>query len=280
MEISPLRNFNKETLAGKTAIITGAGGLLGPHHGIALSCAGAKVILADINHEGLESSKNKILQVNSEAQIDTVILDITNLKAVEDFEKSYRKSNKYIDILINNAAVNPKMKELGSKVTGRIEDYDLEEWNKEIAVGITGSFICSRVFGSIMAQEKEGVIINISSDIAIRAPDQRVYSPTMSFEDIQSYKPLGYPIVKTALLGMTRYFAEYWGPRNVRVNALLPGGVFDNQPKELVENVKKRTLLGRWANVDEYEDVIVFLASDSSAYMTGQSIIMDGGRSV
>jgi NAD(P)-dependent dehydrogenase (short-subunit alcohol dehydrogenase family) len=102
----------------------------------------------------------------------------------------------------------------------------------------------------------------------------------MSFDDIQSYKPLGYSIVKTALIGMTRYLAEYWGHKNVRVNALLPGGVYNNQPKQLVENVKKRTLLGRWANVNEYEDVIVFLASDSSAYMTGQSIVMDGGRSV
>ncbi len=275
-----MRNFSSNVLKGKTAIITGGGGLLGPHHAIGLSCAGAKIVLADLDQEGLESSKNKILQVNKEAQIDTIILDITNLETVVDFEKSYRENNKYIDILINNAALNPKMKEVSSKVTGRIEDYDLDEWKKEIDVGITGAFICSRVFGSIMAQKKEGVIINISSDLAIRAPDQRVYSPTMSFEDIQSYKPLGYTIVKTALIGMTRYLAEYWGHRNVRVNALLPGGVLNNQPKELIENVKKRTLLGRWAEVDEYEDIIVFLSSDSSAYMTGQSIVMDGGRSV
>jgi NAD(P)-dependent dehydrogenase (short-subunit alcohol dehydrogenase family) len=172
------------------------------------------------------------------------------------------------------------MKEIEEGVTGRVEDYDLNEWNKELNVGITGAFICSRVFGSKMAEKEKGVIINISSDLAIRAPDQRVYSPTESFDDIKSYKPLGYSIVKTALIGMTRYLAEYWGHKNVRVNALLPGGVYNNQPKELVENVIKRTLLGRWANVDEYEDVIVFLSSDSSAYMTGQSIIMDGGRSV
>ena len=172
------------------------------------------------------------------------------------------------------------MKEKTDGVTGKIEDYDLDLWNKEIEVGITGAFICSRVFGSRMADMGQGAIINISSDLAIRAPDQRVYSPTLSFEDIESYKPLGYSVVKTALLGMTRYLAEYWGHKNVRVNALLPGGVFNNQPQQLVDNVKNRTLLGRWANVDEYQDAIVFLASDASAYMTGQSIIMDGGRSV
>lgn len=280
METNPLGNFSKETLSEKTAMITGAGGLLGPHHGIGLSSAGAKVILTDIDEQGLEHSKNKILESNKDAIVETAILDITNLAAVENFEKSYIENNKYIDILINNAALNPKMKNTTSEVTGRIEDYDLNQWNKEINVGITGTFICSRVFGSRMAEKEGGVIINISSDLAIRAPDQRVYSPTLNFEDIESYKPLGYSVVKTSLIGMTKYLAEYWGHRNVRVNALLPGGVYNNQPQQLVENVKRRTLLGRWANVDEYEDAIVFLASDSSAYMTGQSIVMDGGRSV
>ena len=200
---------------------------------------------------------------------------------MEDFADSIKKNNETVDILINNASINPKMKNLDSFISGRIEDYDLNEWNKELNVGINGTFICSKVFGSRMAEnEKGGVIINISSDLAIRAPDQRVYSPTESFDDIKSYKPLGYSVVKTAMIGMTRYLAEYWGHKNIRVNALLPGGVLNNQPEELVNNVKKRTLLGRWANKDEYEDAIVFLASDSSAYMTGQLIIMDGGRSV
>ena len=275
-----MRNFTDNALKGKTALITGAGGLLGPHHGLGLSCAGAKVVLADIDSDGLEISKNKILEFNSKAEVEKIILDITDLDAVQRFNKVYTSKNKYIDILVNNAALNPKMKEISGHIAGKIEDYDMDQWKKEIDVGITGSFICSRVFGARMADERSGVIINISSDLAIRAPDQRVYSPTMSFDDIQSYKPLGYSIVKTALIGMTRYLAEYWGHKNVRVNALLPGGVYNNQPYQLVENVKKRTLLGRWANVDEYEDVIVFLASDSSAYMTGQSIVMDGGRSV
>ena len=275
-----MTNFTRNTLKGRTALITGGAGLLGPRHAIGLSSAGAKVILTDINAEGLEIAKNKILKIYNEAHIETYILDITNLDAVKNFQKTYTSKNKYIDILVNNAALNPTMKKVGANVTGKIEDYDMDQWNDEINVGITGAFICSRVFGTRMAAEGKGVIINISSDLAIRAPDQRVYSPTMSFDDIQSYKPLGYSIVKTALIGMTRYLSEYWGHKNVRVNALLPGGVFNNQPQQLVDNVKKRTLLGRWANLDEYEDAIVFLASESSAYMTGQSIVMDGGRSV
>ena len=275
-----MRNFKTNTLEGKSAVITGAGGLLGPHHAIALSYAGAKVYLLDIDDHGLDNCKKKLLKENPNASVEIFNADITNLESIESLSNSLTNEGIFIDILINNAALNPTMKEVEEGVTGRVEDYDLNEWNKELNVGITGAFICSRVFGSKMAEKEKGVIINISSDLAIRAPDQRVYSPTESFDDIKSYKPLGYSIVKTALIGMTRYLAEYWGHKNVRVNALLPGGVYNNQPKELVENVKKRTLLGRWANVDEYEDVIVFLASDSSAYMTGQSIIMDGGRSV
>ena len=275
-----MRNFKTNTLEGKSAVITGAGGLLGPHHAIALSYAGAKVYLLDIDDHGLDNCKKKLLKENPNASVEIFNADITNLESIESLSNSLTNEGIFIDILINNAALNPTMKEVEEGVTGRVEDYDLNEWNKELNVGITGAFICSRVFGSKMAEKEKGVIINISSDLAIRAPDQRVYSPTESFDDIKSYKPLGYSIVKTALIGMTRYLAEYWGHKNVRVNALLPGGVYNNQPKVLVENVIKRTLLGRWANVDEYEDVIVFLSSDSSAYMTGQSIIMDGGRSV
>lgn len=276
-----MRNFKKDTLKGCTALITGAGGFLGPNHALALTYAGAKVYLLDIDKEGLENCRKELISNNPTASHEIVICDITKISSLEDFADSIKKNNETVDILINNASINPKMKNLDSLISGRIEDYDLNEWNKELNVGINGTFICSKVFGSRMAEnEKGGVIINISSDLAIRAPDQRVYSPTESFDDIKSYKPLGYSVVKTAMIGMTRYLAEYWGHKNIRVNALLPGGVLNNQPEELVNNVKKRTLLGRWANKDEYEDAIVFLASDSSAYMTGQLIIMDGGRSV
>ncbi len=275
-----MQNFKKDTLAGKSALITGAGGFLGPRHALALSQAGAKVFLLDVNKEGLDSCEHKLVKENPSAIFESVICDITSLESVENLAIKLDSEGEKLDILINNASINPEMKNLNSGPSGRVEDYNLDEWNKEIDVGITGAFICSRVFGSRMAERNYGVIINISSDLAIRSPDQRVYSPTESFEDIESYKPLGYSVVKTALIGMTRYLAEYWGYKNVRVNAILPGGVFNNQPKHLVENVKKRTLLGRWANENEYEDAIVFLASDSSSYMTGQSVIMDGGRSI
>lgn len=273
-------SFKNNLLENKTALITGGGGLLGPQHAIALAGVGAKVILLDINKNGLEEAKSKILEKVDYAKIECYEVDIGELKEVEDLSHMLTNKNDHIDILVNNAAINPKMKDIDGEVLGRIEDYDIDQWNLELKVGITGTFICSRVFGSKMALKQGGVIINISSDLAIRSPDQRVYSPTGSFDDIKSFKPLGYSTVKTAVIGMTRYFSEYWGYKNIRVNALLPGGVFNNQGKELVKNVKDRTLLGRWAKVTEYNDAIVFLSSDASSFMTGQMLIMDGGRSV
>ena len=235
--------------------------------------------MLDINQDALLVSKNKILEMNSDALIEFYKIDITNLKQVEALAAKLIKKGTNVDILINNAALNPQMKN-DDAVTGKVEDYDLEQWKNELNVGLTGSFICSKVFGSQMAKKNSGVILNISSDIAVTAPDQRVYSPTESYSDIKSYKPVGYSVVKTGLIGLTKYLASYWGSKGVRVNALLPGGVYSGQEKYVYENIKKRIPLNRWAEINEYEDAIVFLTSDSSAFMTGESIIMDGGRSI
>ncbi len=275
-----VNSFHNTVLKGKTALITGGGGFLGPYHAIALLKAGAKVVLVDIDTMGLGKAEKTIKKHEPKASVLSYEIDISNLGLITELQQNLSKKNINIDILVNNAALNPKMDDLDGNVSGKVEEYDMDLWEMELKVGITGTFICSRVFGSEMAKRRNGAIINISSDLAIRAPDQRVYSPTGTFSDIKSFKPLGYSTVKTALIGMTRYFAEYWGHRGVRVNALLPGGVENNQGEPLIQNVKERTLLGRWAKKDEYQDAIVFLAGQSSDFMTGQSIIMDGGRSV
>ncbi len=274
-----MSRFEKNILEGKTALITGAGGILGPRHAKALASVGANLILLDISEKNLRAVEKNIRDEFSSINIDTYIADISKLGQIKNISENIVKENKKVDILINNAALNPQMLD-SEGISGMVESYDMDQWNAEINVGLTGTFICSRVFGEMMAKNNSGVIINISSDLAIRAPDQRVYSPTESYEDIQSFKPIGYSVIKTALIGMTKYLAEYWGYKGVRVNALLPGGIYSGQANFIFENVKKRTLLGRWAKIDEYEDAIVFLASDASAYMTGQSIVMDGGRSV
>ncbi len=182
---------------------------------------------------------------------------------------------------MNNAEINPKMKEKNmNKVLNKIEDYDEKKIFSEIEVGIIGSFNCSKVFGTEMAKKKGGIIINISSDLGICAPDQRVYEKNENYAKIKNFKPVGYSISKHALGGLTKYLSTYWANKNVRCNTLALGAVLNNQPKFLIENVKKRIPLNRWAKRSEYKEAIKFLASEENSYMTGQTLVIDGGRTI
>jgi len=267
-------------LSGKCALITGGGGLLGPEHGIALAKCGAVVVLVDISEKGLELARQRIVAEVPNARIILAQTDISNEDDLVKLNDKLLRDKLQVDILVNNASVNPKMDCEGKRVAGSVEAYDLSELEKEIRVGIIGSFLCCKLFGSLMAERGHGVIINVASDLAVQAPDQRIYSPTGRIEDVKNFKPIGYSIVKSAMLGLNRYLAAYWAHRGVRVNCLLPGGVYNNQPAYLVDQLKERIPLGRMANLSEYQGAIAFLASEASSYMTGQMLIMDGGRSI
>jgi NAD(P)-dependent dehydrogenase (short-subunit alcohol dehydrogenase family) len=184
-----------------------------------------------------------------------------------------------VDILINNAANNPKVESASGQAWSRLENFPLDVWKADIAVGLTGAFLCSRVFGTEMAKRKNGVILNIASDLGVIAPDQRLYRQEGLAEDQQPVKPVTYSVVKTGLIGLTRYLATYWADRGVRVNAISPGGVFNGQPEDFVARLAKLIPMSRMAHVDEYQGAVLFLCSDASSYMTGQNLIVDGGRS-
>jgi len=278
--MNKLINKRRFNLSGKSALITGGGGLLGPEHGIALARYGAHVILVDINEKGLKRAKRRVnSQVNS-CEIEIFVTDITKENEILKLRDQLKDSDLFVDILINNAALNPKMDDSGIQNSGMVENYDIGQLNKELEVGIIGTFLCCKIFGSAMASLGKGTIVNIASDLAIQAPDQRVYSLTGKIEDVKQFKPVGYPIVKSAMLGLNRYLATYWAHRGVRVNCLVPGAVLTTQSDHLVKNISYRVPLGRLAEKYEYQEAIAFLASDASSYMTGQEIIMDGGRSI
>jgi len=131
-----------------------------------------------------------------------------------------------------------------------------------------------------MAQRGSGVILNIASDLSVIAPDQRLYRREGLPEEQQPVKPVTYSVIKTALVGLTRYLATYWADQGVRVNALSPGGVYNGQGEEFVTRLTNLIPMGRMADHDEYRGAIQFLCSDASRYMTGQNIAIDGGRSV
>jgi NAD(P)-dependent dehydrogenase (short-subunit alcohol dehydrogenase family) len=184
-----------------------------------------------------------------------------------------------VDILINNAANNPQVRPGVPLDWSRLETFPLEAWHADIAVGLTGAFLCSQVFGAEFARRGSGVIVMVASDLAVIAPDQRLYRRAGLPDREQPVKPVTYSVVKTGLIGLMRYLATYWADSGVRVNAISPGGVRAGQDEDFVQRLSSLIPLGRMANADEYEGAIVFLCSDASSYMTGSNLIIDGGRS-
>ena len=186
------------------------------------------------------------------------------------------------DILINNAAINPTTSSLVDNIrTTRLENFSIDRWNLEVSVGLTGAYLCSKVFGSAMAADsKGGVILNIASDLSVIAPDQNLYHQNSLADELQAVKPVTYSVIKTGLIGLTRYLSSYWPDKGIRANALSPGGVYVDQDDEFVTRLKNRIPMGRMADQDEYVGAVQFLCSDASKYMNGQNIVIDGGRSV
>jgi NAD(P)-dependent dehydrogenase (short-subunit alcohol dehydrogenase family) len=271
----------KFDLTGKMALITGAGGLLGVEHAAALLECGAKVVLTDIQGSLLKLARTKLAEDFDPNNILIKKLDVTNSVSIQSVGSDLASENIFIDILLNNAAIDPKV-ESKKNITesSRLENFTLDQWNIEIAVGLTGAFLCSQFFGNLMASSgKGGVIVNIASDLSVFSPDQRLYRKKGIPEDLQPVKPVTYSVIKSGLIGLTKYLSTYWADSSVRCNALSPGGVYNGQNKEFVEKISTRIPLGRMATVDEYRAAIQFLCSEASSYMNGQNLVIDGGRS-
>jgi NAD(P)-dependent dehydrogenase (short-subunit alcohol dehydrogenase family) len=269
-------------LTGRVAIITGGAGLLGYHHGAILAAAGAHVVLLDLP-QASPSLRADQLQFAHGPECLGLATDITSEDSLMEARDVILAKFGRIDILINNAANNPKVEADPAgdpKQWSRLENFPLALWNADIAVGLTGAFLCSRIFGEEMVKRNAGVILNVASDLGVIAPDQRLYRKEGLPEDQQPVKPVTYSVVKTALIGLTRYLSTYWTAHNVRVNAISPGGVFAGQPEEFTSKLHQLIPMGRMANKDEYQGAVLFLCSDASSYMTGQNLIVDGGRSV
>lgn len=264
-------------LSGRVAVITGGAGLLGVKHAEAIAIAGGVPVLVDIRGADAEKQATKLQEQFGIPAFGTCA-DISQPDDVRALLDRVLTRFGRVDILINNAAINPKQEDAQAKEWSRLENFPFAQWEAELAVGLTGAFLCSQVIGSTMAERGRGVILNVSSDLGLIAPDQRIYRRQGLPPEQQPVKPVTYSVIKTGLLGLTRYLATYWAEQGVRVNSISPGGVSNEQPEEFVRRLTNLIPLGRMARADEYQGAIIFLCSDASGYMTGANLVIDGGR--
>lgn len=259
------------SLQNKTAIVTGALGLIGKKHCEALAAVGANVVVADMNEEASQAFAAGLGPQHIGLKVDVTSVD--SLKAACD---TILQKYGTIDVLVNNAAINDMFENPGlAKELSAFENYPLESFKKSLDVNVTGVFLASQVFGTVMAEQGSGSIINIASTYGIVGPDQTIYRSECGEQTF--YKSPVYPVTKGAVVNFTRFLAAYWGSKGVRVNTLSPGGVENAQNEFFIQNYSAKTLLGRMAQPGDYQGALVFLASDASAYMTGANLIVDGG---
>jgi NAD(P)-dependent dehydrogenase (short-subunit alcohol dehydrogenase family) len=269
---------NMFSLKNKNIIVTGASGLLGREHVNAIINAGGNPILIDLNQSTIDSQVYELNKLFNK-KISGYAVDITDENQVKINCEQILLKFKQIDGLVNNAANNPKVENSNEINFSRLENFPIEIWNKDIDVSLKGTFLCIKYYGfEISKNVYGGSIVNISSDLGLIAPDQRLYSIEGLAESMQPVKPITYSVVKTGIIGITRYISTYWADKNVRCNAICPGGVENNQNDSFIKEVVKRIPMNRMAKKNEYQGLLIFLLSEASSYINGSIIAADGGR--
>ena len=267
---------DKFKLDGRVARVTGGAGLLGREFCKTLAEAGATIAVLDLNAASSTGTADSLTQsgFNSLA----LAADITQPDSVNAAVDKVLATFGRLDILVNSAALDPKFDADAMKkgvTPGAFEDYPLADWTAALNVNLTGMFLMTQAcVNPMLAQGKKGSIINICSTYGLNGPDQRLY---IKAGQRVAYKPVYYTVTKAGVLGFTKYLAAYYAGTEIRVNALTPGGIFNDHEEYFEKNYSAKTILGRMAKKDEMNGALLFLASDASSYMTGNNVVVDGG---
>jgi NAD(P)-dependent dehydrogenase (short-subunit alcohol dehydrogenase family) len=266
--------MDKFSLEGRTTLVTGGAGLLGRQFTRALGEAGAKVVVADLDLGAAQAQVNDLVDLGISAV--AIGVDVTDPVSVSEMVSQTVEVFDSLDVIVNSAALDPKFdpENLDAQSSNAFESYPLETWKKALDVNLTGMFLTCQAAARQMLAQDYGVIINICSTYGLVGPDQRLYE---HLGGPRQYKPVYYTVSKAGVLGLTKYLATYYAGKPIRVNALTPGGVYNQHDETFLKAYSSRTVMGRMAHQDEMSGAIVFLASEASAYMTGANLVVDGG---
>jgi 2-deoxy-D-gluconate 3-dehydrogenase len=266
----------KFDITGRVSVVTGGAGLLGAEFCRTLAEGGASVAVVDLNAEAAQNLATALCKEGYQAK--GFGTDITKPESVRELVASVLKEFGRLDILVNSAALDPKFDASASErgiAPGNFEDYPLDQWNSALNVNLTGMFLITQAcVKPMLEQGRKGSVINICSTYGLNGPDQRIY---VKDGKRVAFKPVYYTVTKAGVLGFTKYLSAYYADTEIRVNALTPGGVFNNHDDYFVKNYSAKTILGRMARKDEMNGALLFLASDASSYMTGNNVVVDGG---
>ena len=267
--------LQKFDLTGQVAVVTGGAGLLGFEFCRTLAEAGAQVILADLDEQAAVRAA-EILH-SAGLKVYPVGMDVTSKASVGEMVATAVRQFARLDILVNSAALDPKFdpQHQGGH-SQSFEAFSVEAWNQALSVNLTGAFLCCQAAAQPMLEQVHGVFINICSTYGLVGPDQRLYE-RQGEQGPRQYKPVYYSVTKAGILGLTRYLATYYAGKNIRANALTPGGVYNNHDDVFLKAYSARAVMGRMAQRDEMNGALLFLASDASSYMTGANLVVDGG---
>ena len=269
----PVNIMEKFSLKGKVALVTGGAGLLGREFCKTLAEAGAVVYCADLNIELASQTAEKLVALG--LPVRAIQLDVTSTDSTESVVEKIVVESGTLDVLVNSAALDPKFDPTHAQTNSNaFETYPLSSWQDAVNVNLTGPFLVTQAVSRQMVKQGKGSIINICSTYGLGGPDQRLYEKP---GQAKVFKPVYYTVTKAGILGFTKYLATYYANTEIRVNALTPGGVFNNHDELFVKNYSSRTVLGRMAKQDEMNGALLFLASDASSYMTGGNVVVDGG---